>query len=159
MKKTLSVMLFVLGSGSAFAQSAPVFAPNGQYLGTAVKNGSTTVFLDKNGKYGGAVVQTITAWRSSTRMDNKPSGLHIGERARLKALVKPVAVMAIVLRSPIRVTGIVRPTPTRVTDIMARITIPATAIDRHTAITMASVIIIDDAGRRDAIIAPSSSIF
>lgn len=57
MKKALAVTLFVLGSGSAFAQSAPVFAPNGQYLGTAVKNGSTTVFVDKNGKYGGAVVQ------------------------------------------------------------------------------------------------------
>jgi hypothetical protein len=57
MKCALATIFFVLGAGSAFAQSAPVFAPNGQYLGTAVKNGNTTVFVDKNGKYGGAVVQ------------------------------------------------------------------------------------------------------
>lgn len=57
MRKIIVSMLFVFGAGSAFAQSAPVFAPNGQYLGTAVKNGDTTLFVDKNGKYGGAVVQ------------------------------------------------------------------------------------------------------
>jgi hypothetical protein len=57
MRNTLATTLFVIYAGSAFAQSAPVFAPNGQYLGTAVKNGNTTVFVDKNGKYGGAVVQ------------------------------------------------------------------------------------------------------
>jgi hypothetical protein len=57
MRFALAATIFVLGTGSSFAQSAPVFAPNGQYLGTAVKNGNTTVFVDKNGKYGGAVVQ------------------------------------------------------------------------------------------------------
>ena len=57
MRNALVAMLFLFGAGSALAQSAPVFAPNGQYLGTAVKNGNTTVFVDKNGKYGGAVVQ------------------------------------------------------------------------------------------------------
>ncbi len=74
------------------------------------------------------------------------------------ALVKPLAVMAIVPRNPTRVTEIARPIPTRVTGIMARTTIPATAIDRRMAITMAMVIITDEAERRDAIIAPSSSI-
>jgi hypothetical protein len=57
MRKIIAITAFVFGAGSAYAQSAPVFAPNGQYLGTAVKNGNTTVFVDKNGKYGGAVVQ------------------------------------------------------------------------------------------------------
>lgn len=57
MRKIIAVTLFVCCAGSACAQSAPVFAPNGQYLGTAVKNGNTTLFVDKNGKYGGAVVQ------------------------------------------------------------------------------------------------------
>lgn len=102
--------------------------------------------------------KTTMAWRSSTRMDNKPSVHHIGERARLMALVKPLAVMAIVPRSLTRATAIARPIPTRVTGIMARTTIPATAIDRRMAITMAMVIITDEAERRDAIIAPSSSI-
>ena len=57
MRMIVVAMLLVLYAGSAYAQSAPVFAPNGQYLGTAVKNGNTTVFVDKNGKYGGAVIQ------------------------------------------------------------------------------------------------------
>lgn len=55
--KYFALTVSLLWCCSAFAQSAPVFAPNGEYLGTAVKNGSTTVFVDKNGQYGGAVVQ------------------------------------------------------------------------------------------------------
>ena len=55
--RLISVVAAVLFAGRAFAQSAPVFSPSGEYLGTAVKNGATTVFVDRNGQYGGAVVQ------------------------------------------------------------------------------------------------------
>jgi hypothetical protein len=48
-------------AGAALAQAAPVIAPNGEYLGMAVKNGATTVFVDRNGQYGGAVVQNRAA--------------------------------------------------------------------------------------------------
>jgi hypothetical protein len=58
MKCALATIFFFLAAGSACAQSAPVFSPNGQYLGTAIKNGNMTVFVDKNGKYGGSVVQS-----------------------------------------------------------------------------------------------------
>ena len=51
----------VLWAGQALAQAAPVIAPNGEYMGMAVKNGATTVFVDKNGQYGGAVVQNRMA--------------------------------------------------------------------------------------------------
>lgn len=50
-------LIFILYAGKALAQAAPVHGPNGEFLGHAVKNGNTTVFVDKNGKYGGAVVQ------------------------------------------------------------------------------------------------------
>jgi hypothetical protein len=55
------VVISLLISGQALAQTAPVIAPNGEYLGMAVRNGATTVFVDRNGQYGGAVVQNRAA--------------------------------------------------------------------------------------------------
>ena len=59
--KYLGLAASLLCAGQAFAQAAPVIAPNGEYQGMAVKNGNTTVFVDKNGQYGGAVVQNKNA--------------------------------------------------------------------------------------------------
>ena len=45
----------------ANAQAVPVFGFDGQYQGMAIQNGGTTVFLDKNNSYSGAVVKNREA--------------------------------------------------------------------------------------------------
>jgi hypothetical protein len=63
-----SLVAIILASAFVFtaalqanAQAVPVFGFDGQYQGMAIQNGGTTVFLDKNNNYSGAVVKNREA--------------------------------------------------------------------------------------------------
>ena len=58
------ILLSALGVAvvsQANAQAVPVFGFDGQYQGMAIQNGGTTVLLDKNNGYAGAVVKNREA--------------------------------------------------------------------------------------------------
>lgn len=141
MRNALTATLFVLSAGSALAQSAPVFAPNGQYLGTAVKNGNTTLFLDKNGKYGGAVVQNHNGMTIIDKNGQQSIRPLIGAPARRMVMDTTPAAMVLVPRTPIRVTALIRSIP--VTPNVPRTTTPVMVIDRPTATTTATAVLTD----------------
>jgi hypothetical protein len=49
--------LSVAAATNANAQAVPVFGFDGKYQGMAIQNGGTTVLLDKNNGYAGAVIK------------------------------------------------------------------------------------------------------
>lgn len=51
----------VFWAGQAFAQAAPIVAPNDMYTGTVIENGSTTVYVEQNGRYGDAIEENSPA--------------------------------------------------------------------------------------------------
>ena len=63
--KSLSAIILlsalIVTASQANAQAVPVFGFDGQYQGMAIQNGGTTVFLDKNNSYSGAVVRNREA--------------------------------------------------------------------------------------------------
>jgi len=63
--KSLSAIILlsalVVAASQANAQAVPVFGFDGKYKGMAIQNGGTTVFLDKNNSYSGAVVKNREA--------------------------------------------------------------------------------------------------
>ena len=64
MKSLCAIILLlalIVAASQANAQAVPVFGFDGQYQGMAIQNGGTTVFLDKNNSYSGAVVKNREA--------------------------------------------------------------------------------------------------
>jgi len=57
----LASALVFTATSQANAQAVPVFGFDGQYHGMAIQNGGTSVFLDKNNNYSGAVVKNREA--------------------------------------------------------------------------------------------------
>lgn len=56
MKKTLLIALLI--SGSAVAQTNSIYGPNGQYLGQTFQSGNVTSFYGANGQYQGQAFQS-----------------------------------------------------------------------------------------------------